>query len=216
MIRAIIFDFGRVISAQKPESLFRRYETDLGLPSGTINTIMFNSRAWKDALIGRISEAEFWAAVGPQLGLNTADAIDAFRRRYRSDEAVNEDILSVIRQLHGCFKLAVLSNSPAGLADWLTRWNMDQLFDVVFCSGDEGVAKPDPRAYEQTLDRLTVKAHEAVFVDDALENVLAARSLGMHAIQFTTAKALKKDLQLPGVRVEPRGSAHGPNVNGRK
>jgi putative hydrolase of the HAD superfamily len=45
MIKAIIFDFGRVISAQKPISLFRRYEDDMGLTPGTLNTIMFDSRA---------------------------------------------------------------------------------------------------------------------------------------------------------------------------
>jgi epoxide hydrolase-like predicted phosphatase len=216
MIRAIIFDFGRVISAQKPESLFRQYEIDLGLRAGTINTIMFESQAWSDALIGGISEAELWTAVGPELGLNTPDAIDAFRRRYRSDEAVNEGVLSVIRQLQGRFKLAVLSNSPAGLADWLNRWNLDRLFDVLFCSGDEGVAKPDPRAYEQTLDRLTVEAHEAVFVDDTLENVLVAQNLGMHGIHFTTSTALAKDLRLQGIRVEPNGSGHGLKVSGQK
>lgn len=31
MIKAIIFDFGRVISSRKPLSLFRKYEIDPGL-----------------------------------------------------------------------------------------------------------------------------------------------------------------------------------------
>ena len=59
MIKAIIFDFGRVISAQKPPSLFANYEQDLGLEPGTINTIMFDSQAWQEALIGRKTEDEF-------------------------------------------------------------------------------------------------------------------------------------------------------------
>ena len=56
MIKAVIFDFGRVISAQKPPSLFLRYEVDLGLAPHTINAIMFDSPAWQDALLGHKTE----------------------------------------------------------------------------------------------------------------------------------------------------------------
>jgi hypothetical protein len=58
MIRAIIFDFGRVISAQKPPSLFRRYEKELGLAPGTLNPIMFRSQVWQEALLGRKTAEE--------------------------------------------------------------------------------------------------------------------------------------------------------------
>ena len=81
MIKAIIFDFGRVISAQKPPSLFRSYEDELGLEPGTINSIMFNSKAWEDALVGSKTVEKFWQEMGPHLNLNTPTEIDAFRRR---------------------------------------------------------------------------------------------------------------------------------------
>ena len=110
MIKAIIFDFGRVISAQKPPSLFRRYEKDLGLARGTLNPTMFGSLAWRNALIGRNTLEEYWHTIGPELGLDTAEEIDAFRSRYRADEAINEGVLNLIHQLHGHYKLAVLSN----------------------------------------------------------------------------------------------------------
>jgi putative hydrolase of the HAD superfamily len=194
MIRAIIFDFGRVISAQKPPSLFHRYEKDLGLPPGTLNPIMFRSHVWQDALIGRKTAKGFWYAIGPEIGLNTTAEIDAFRRRYHGDEATNKDVLDLIRRLHGPYKLAVLSNSPPGLVRWLTDWGILELFDVVFCSGDEGVMKPDPRAFQMTLERLGAKPEEAVFIDDTMEHVEAARRLGLHGIPFTTAEALKEEL----------------------
>lgn len=194
MIKAIIFDFGRVISAQKPPSLFRRYEEELGLVRGSINRIMFGSQAWQDALLGRKTAEEFWHAIGPQLNLHTPEAIDTFRRRYHADEAVNEEVLALIRQLHGRYKLAVLSNSPPGLARWLADWNIRDLFDVVFCSGDEGVVKPDLAAFRTTLERLGVAPEEAVFVDDTPEHVEAARALGLHGVVFTDAGALKREL----------------------
>jgi HAD superfamily hydrolase (TIGR01509 family) len=102
--------------------------------------------------------------------------------------------LDLIRRLHGSYKLAVLSNSPPGLLRWLTDWGILELFDVVFCSGDEGVMKPDPRAFQVTLERLGVKPEEAVFIDDTMGHVNAALKLGLHGIHFTTSAALEEQL----------------------
>lgn len=195
MIKAIIFDFGRVITAQKPLSLFRSYEEELGLDPDTINSIMFDSQAWQDTLLGRKTTEEFWHLIGPELGLKTADEVNRFRRRYHADETINEAVLDLIRKLHGRYKLAILSNSPPDLTRWLVDWEMRDLFEVVFCSGDEGMIKPDPAAFKLTLERLGVEPGEAVFIDDTPEHVEAARKLGIQGIIFTTAAALKDDLK---------------------
>ena len=50
MLKAIIFDFGLVISAPRPAARFQEYEMQLGIARGTINRIMFDSPAWQDAL----------------------------------------------------------------------------------------------------------------------------------------------------------------------
>jgi len=195
MIKAVIFDFGRVVSAQKPSSLFRSYEEDLGLAPGTLNRVMFGSPAWQEVLVGHKTFDQYWREIGPALGLHTPEEIEAFRRRYAGDEAINDGVLDLIRRLHGRYKLAVLSNSPPGLARWLAYWGMLDLFDVVFCSGDEGVVKPEPAAFELTLARLGVAPEEAAFVDDTTGHVEAARSLGLHGIHFTTAEALARELE---------------------
>lgn len=194
MIRAFVFDFGRVISAQKPRSLFRRYEEELGLAPDTINRIMFESEAWDEAQKGLRSAEAFWREIGPRLNLRTQEKIDAFRRRYHADEAVNPEVVDLIRRLHGEYRLAVLSNSPPGLARWLRDWDLLDLFDVVFCSGDEGVTKPDARSYAITLERLGVTPGEAVFVDDTPGHVEAARRLGLKGVVFTDAGRLEEDL----------------------
>jgi putative hydrolase of the HAD superfamily len=194
MIRAIIFDFGRVISAPKPPSLFRRYEEDLGLKPDTINAIMFDSRAWQDALQGLKTADEFWQAIGPELGLFAPEAIEAFHRRYHADEAINPGIEDLLRRLHGRCRLAVLSNNPPGLGQWLDDWGILELFDVVFGSGDEGLVKPDITVFQTVVRRLGVEPEEAVFIDDTVEHVLAARALGMQGILFTTVEALAEEL----------------------
>ncbi len=67
---------------------------------------------------------------------------------------------------------------------------------MVFCSGDEGIAKPDLKAFELTVERLGVKPKESVFIDDTREHVHAAQKLGLQGILFTTAEELEKELDL--------------------
>lgn len=208
MIRAIIFDFGRVISAAKPTTLFQGYERELGLSPGMLNRVMFGSAVWREVLVGRRTSDEYWREIGPRLGLGTPEAITAFRQRYRADERVNEGVRDLMQRLHGQYKLAVLSNAPAGLSDWLAEWGLIGLFEYVFCSAEEGVAKPDPASFERVLERLAVAPGEAVFVDDTIGHVEAARALGLHAVLFTTAEALEVELDrlLAGQKEEGRFS----------
>ncbi len=101
MIKAILFDFGLVISTPRPAACFRAYERDLGIARGSINRIMFDGPPWQDALIGRLTMQTYWRAIGPSLGLTRQRQIDAFQRRYYGDESVNPDVLNLIRSLHG-------------------------------------------------------------------------------------------------------------------
>ena len=195
MIKAIIFDFGRVISAQKPASLFRIYEEELDLAPGVLNRVMFGSPAWQEVLLGQRSLDDYWREIGPMLGLHDPEAIHAFRQRYFGDEEIDPGVLDLIRRIQGSYMLAVLSNAPPRLSKWLADWGILDQFDVVVCSGDEGLVKPDPAICELTLARLDIAAAEAVFIDDTLGHVQAARNLGIHSIHFTTAEQLARDLE---------------------
>lgn len=199
MFEAVIWDFGRVISAPKPPATFCRYEEELGLAPGFLNRIMFGSPAWQETLVGRRTLDDYWQAIGPMLGLQTAGEIDAFRRRYFGDEAPNAGVLDLIRQLHGRYKLAVLSNAPPRLSVWLSGWDLLDLFDVVVCSGDVGVAKPDPAIFRIALERLAVEPQAAVFIDDTLGHVEAARALGLYGLHFTGPEALAGELKTLGL-----------------
>ena len=55
--------------------------------------------------------------------------------------------------------------------------------------------KPDERIYQLALARLSVKPAEAVFVDDFIENILAAKKLGIHAIHFQNRDQALQDLK---------------------
>lgn len=202
MIKAIIFDFGRVISAWKPQSLFRGYEQALGLAPDTLNPIMFDSPHWQQALVGEIDMDTFWLRIGPELGLTDPRDITAFQTRYYQDEALDPDVHALIQALAGRTRMAILSNHPPGLMDWLRDWALDGFFEVVVCSGDVGVAKPDSGAFTLTLERLGVAPHEAIFIDDTQGHVEAARALGIRACLFTGIDELRADLARLGVETD--------------
>ncbi|ROR02900.1 HAD family hydrolase [Desulfosoma caldarium] len=197
--KAVLFDFGRVISAPKPASLFESYERDLKLPLGSLNRIMFDDPVWEDTLLGRRSLNEYWETMGPRLGLRDATAVAAFRARYDADEKPNTPVIAMIQNLHGRVALGVLSNAPRGLTAWLERWRVLSLFDVVVCSAEEGVRKPWKEAYRLALERLRVTPQEALFVDDTEENVKAAEALGMASHLYRDPSGLSLFLSAHGL-----------------
>lgn len=67
-------------------------------------------------------------------------------------------------------------------------------FDGVIVSGLEKLVKPDPRIFNLFCERYSFAPETCVFIDDNETNVVAARSIGMHALHFTSPEQLRKDL----------------------
>jgi 2-haloacid dehalogenase len=78
----------------------------------------------------------------------------------------------------------------------------DRFRDIVV-SGDERVMKPDPAIYRLALDRFGVEAARTVFVDDNAANVAGAEAVGIPAVRFTGADALRERLRALGLPLQP-------------
>jgi len=108
---------------------------------------------------------------------------------------LDTELVSYIRRMRGRYKTALLSNASAEFAEILhTKFGLGDCFDVTIVSGQVGMMKPDPAIYGLALERLGVAPHQAVFVDDMPENVEGAKTVGMHAIRFTTRDGVLTDL----------------------
>jgi 2-haloacid dehalogenase len=78
-------------------------------------------------------------------------------------------------------------------------------------SGEERLAKPDPRIFELLLTRHGLDAARTVFVDDGAVNVEAARAAGLQGLVFTDEATLRRDLDRLGVLPsEPGPAPEGP------
>lgn len=75
------------------------------------------------------------------------------------------------------------------------RWPFLARFGVTIVSGEEKLIKPNPAIYHVFLERSGHAAQRTVFIDDRLENVEAARAVGMHALHFTSPSDLREALR---------------------
>lgn len=74
----------------------------------------------------------------------------------------------------------------------------DRFRDIVV-SGEERLVKPDPAIYALAQKRFGLAGPDAIFIDDRLDNVEAARAAGMLAHHFTGAEGLRAELAALGL-----------------
>lgn len=111
-------------------------------------------------------------------------------------EQLNTELARFITELRPHYKIAILCNGDSR-EPMNRKFKLHEMVDIMFFSGEEGMAKPDPRFYEFALTQLDVQAEETIFVDDQTKNIDAARQLGIHAVQFQhTQQAITEVLAL--------------------
>ena len=57
-------------------------------------------------------------------------------------------------------------------------------FDVIVISGEIGYRKPEKEMYEILLSKIQEIPFNCVFIDDTMENIVAASELGFKTIRF--------------------------------
>ena len=94
------------------------------------------------------------------------------------------DAVPVLEKLRGAgLRLGLISNFEEWLERLLDSVEATVFFDTVVISGVEGVEKPDPRIFRLGLDRVGVRAEEAVYVGDSVAyDVGPANAVGMTAV----------------------------------
>jgi len=195
MIKSVIFDLGGVLIRTHNQSGRRKWERRLGLEPGQVARLVFESDIGRRAQLGQASPEEVWTWVGAHLGLSNEE-LAAFRRDFWAGDRVDHSLANYIRRLRPRYRTGLLSNNWARDGRAMAhKLGLADCFDVFVTSAEVGMMKPDPRIYRIALERLGVSPPEALFVDDFVENVAAARRLGMQAIHFTDPAEARSQLQ---------------------
>jgi epoxide hydrolase-like predicted phosphatase len=193
-IQAVIFDFGGVLVQMVDNRARLRLAEQLGIPLSQLDDLVLFSDSAQKASRGEITVGMHWEAVGEALGIQPED-MPGFLEQYWSSDDVNWELLDTIRKLHPRYKVGLLSNAWDDLRKTMhERWNIDGLFDELIISAEVKMVKPDPRIFQLTVERLGVLPEEAIFIDDIIENVKAARKEGLFAIQFQDTQTTLDEL----------------------
>jgi epoxide hydrolase-like predicted phosphatase len=197
MIRALISDFGGVLMRTRTDGARRTLEQRLGLPLHTIEDGVFSTDLSQRAQRGEISEAAFWQQLERDFDLpRYAMTLREFQDKFFEEDFLDEGLTTFIRSLRPALKTGLISNAWDGLRETLhTRVLIADVFDVMVISAEEKIAKPDPRIYHRALERLDVKAEEAIFLDDFSENIDAANALGMISVHFRSTEQAQRDIR---------------------
>ncbi len=142
---------------------------------------------------GFLTREETAEAMAEILGIEASVIIAEQNER----EVRNEALVELAQSLRPQYKVAMLSN-VSGRDRLEIRFNkgqLDQLFDTVVASGDEGSIKPEPEIYEIVAERLGVLPSECVMIDDIREFCEGAERVGMTAIQFISTEQCITDLK---------------------
>jgi len=188
----VIFDIGGVLVQTHDLEPRRSWERLLGLPDWGLSDAVFGSDASRAAFVGQADAEDVWREVAARFGLDEVQ-----RRQIEQDfwagDAVNARWIADIAALQKQVPTAILSNAwrDMSLRD-RRRIDMSGFTRVVY-SWEERVRKPDHAVYERTLERLGIEdASQALFIDDFVENVEAARAVGLRAVRYLPGMSLEQ------------------------
>ncbi len=187
---AVIFDYGRVLSLAPSSGELQQFAALVGVSEPPFFEIYSATRHEYDC--GRTDFRQHWQAFADAAGVKLQPA--QVKRIAEMETLmwlrVNHEAVALAREIKARgVRIAILSNMPHDLLAYVRRefdW-LDE-FEVKIWSCELGTVKPDPTIYRVCLDALGCQPQRTLFFDDRLNNVEAARELGMEAHLFESAE----------------------------
>ena len=188
---AIIFDIGDVLFSWSSN-------TNTSIPSQRLRRILA-SPTWFEYERGQISQDECYSRISVEFSLDPQEIRKAFDEA-RDSMQCNEKMIELIRdfkcQSRGLLRIFAMSNISFPDYEVLRTKTADwSLFDQIFTSAAAGQRKPSLGFYKKVLAEGNIDPHSAIFLDDKWENVLSARSLGLHGIVFDNTEKVSRSLR---------------------
>lgn len=194
-IKAILFDFGDVIWNLDHKPLLQALSAACGKPVDELQALVSgHASLFEDYESGRVDSPRFLAEVSALCGHDFPEP--EFIRAFTGIFTPNGATQDLIRRLKPHYKLGLISNTNPWHYEYaIRRSEVFPLFDSVTLSFQVGAMKPDPRLFEDALDKLDLMAEECIFVDDQPAFAQAATDHLLHGIAFTTPVALMAELR---------------------
>lgn len=200
-IEAVIFDLFGVIVAFDDLLVYGRIAQHCSNPASAAEH-MRDLVSEPSLIRGRTTLKQLHAQLVFDLGLTSS--LQEFETMWSTSYSEPmPGIRDLIRQLSNQCRLVLLSNvDPYYWPTVEASVPELQYFHAKVLSFNEGVAKPDPMAFERAVEASGVATGKCYFVDDKVENTVAAAKIGLAGHTFLDCRALKESLRQVGLRME--------------
>ncbi len=195
----VVFDLGGVLIDWNPRYLYRKVMDD------EAEIERFLAEVWTHERNLSLDAGRTFDEVVAELvdaHPDWADHIRTYRDRWE------EMIAGALDDTVAVFNRVRAAGIPTyGLTNWSAetfpiaqaRFAFLHRFDGIVVSGVEREVKPDRAIYDILTSRYGFRPEDAVFIDDAEKNILAARDLGFHTVHFNDAETLADALRRLGL-----------------
>jgi putative hydrolase of the HAD superfamily len=200
--KAVVFDVGGVIVQWQPLQLMREHLPTVSPEEA--HAQVFQSWApgadWLEFDRGTVEPDALADRIARRTGYPRAN-IDLLVAAIGAHlEPMPETVALIARVRAAGHALGLLSNMPRPYADHLeAAHDCFGWFDHRAWSGRLGLVKPDRAFFDHVLEQLAVAPAQAVFIDDSIGHVEAARGYGWSAVHFQNAAQAEQDLRALGV-----------------
>jgi len=201
MLKAVIFDVGGVLIRTHSRAGREKWAAIFGMNAREFEDFVFNGESGRQAQLGQKTEQAHWHWLGTHFDLEPEE-LTAMHRDFFAGDKMDELLVAYIRRLRRAdYRTGLLSNfGDSARWLWTEVYPFIDVFDGVVVSAEVGLMKPDPTIYHLAAESVGVHVEEALFVDDFIENVEAAKRVGMQVIHFQNpAGALRQLAALTGV-----------------
>lgn len=192
MVKNIIFDLGGVLIDWNPKNVFRTIfptEKEVDLFLSNICTMEWNiqqdaGRPLQEATLLLQKKYPEWY-----------NEIESYYQRW--EEMLSGPINGTVDILEKAIK------NPKYKVVALTNWSAETFpiaqkkykfldwFEGIVVSGEEKCIKPYEKIYNIILNRFNLKPEESLFIDDNLDNIKTAQSMGIKCHHFTSSDKLE-------------------------
>ena len=199
MIKAVIFDLGRVIVPFDYQRGYARLEALCGIPAAEIPARLAANPLIADLESGKIEPREFVTRFCSHLNVEIPyrEFCDIWCSIFLPEPLIPEAMLEGIARN---YRLVLLSNTNAIHFETLVEtYPLLRHFHSYVLSYKAGAMKPLPLIYQKAIEAAACEPGECFFTDDIEAYVEAARAQGIDAVQFHSAAQIEAELRRRGV-----------------
>ena len=199
MIEVVYLDLGKVLIDFDYSLAARKILRISPLPLSEIACVLSEPNLMFEFETGKLSAIEYYQRISKALEIEVS--LDEFQLLWGSmflpEPLVSEKFLQALKQRK---RLILLSNTNEIHFEYLEKtFPILKQVDERVLSYQVGYMKPGPQIFRVAIDKAGVAPEKIFFADDRIENVEAACSAGIQAIQFKSEKQLQLEMNARGI-----------------